>query len=124
MRYVIWISQLRTVDLEIEAMSRDEAERIARTQLSRTGRELGWLESATVLKVALAGDRREPQPSTGPEPRKLFPVPQAADILGVGRTTLYALMKSGELKSVSVGRRRFVARDQLERFIATQQETV
>jgi excisionase family DNA binding protein len=118
MRYHVWVSQLRTLDLEIDAGSREEAERQARLQLSAPSDEVGWLASATVLKVSEADSSRSKPAPASVEPRKLFAVPQAADILGIGRTTLYGLIKSGELQSVSVGRRRFVARDQLERFVA------
>ena len=36
-------------------------------------------------------------------PRILFTVEQAAEQLSIGRTTLYALLKTGEIQSVKIG---------------------
>jgi len=44
-------------------------------------------------------------------PRVMLSVEQAAEALGIGRTTAYALIKSGELDSVRIGRRRLVPAD-------------
>lgn len=46
-----------------------------------------------------------PTPARG-TPRVLLTVEQAAETIGIGRTTTFALVKSGELKSVKVGRLR------------------
>ena len=37
--------------------------------------------------------------------RRVFKVPEAADILGVGRGTMYAAIKRGEVPSVRIGGR-------------------
>ncbi len=47
-------------------------------------------------------------------PRLLLTIPEAARQLSVGRTTLYAMLKSGELFSVTVGRLRRIPIDSLE----------
>ncbi|GAB2820544.1 hypothetical protein GCM10022221_18090 [Actinocorallia aurea] len=54
-----------------------------------------------------------------PAPRKLLPwYPDAASALGgLGRTKTYQLIKSGQLKSVTIGRRRFVDARDIEEFI-------
>jgi excisionase family DNA binding protein len=49
---------------------------------------------------------------------RLLSIKQACRLLGLSRTTLYALLASGELRSVSIGRRRFVPSDAIEEFIA------
>lgn len=43
---------------------------------------------------------------------------EAAHLLGVGRTTLYALIKDGRLRSVHIGRSCRVTRAELRRFVA------
>jgi excisionase family DNA binding protein len=42
------------------------------------------------------------------EPQLLLKVEQAAEKLGIGRTTTYQLIQSGALPSVKIGRRRLV----------------
>lgn len=39
---------------------------------------------------------------------------------GVGRTTVFELIRTGQLRSVTVGRRRMVPQSQIDRFIAGQ----
>ena len=56
---------------------------------------------------------------THPErPRLLLTVEEAADRLGIGRTLAYALVKSGEVESVQIGRLRRVPADALDAFLA------
>lgn len=49
--------------------------------------------------------------------RILHPVGEAAEQLGVGLTTVKALIKSGELRSVKVGRSRRVPTDALHEYV-------
>ena len=44
-------------------------------------------------------------------------------LLGVGRSKLYELVGSGKIKTIKIGARRLIARDELERFVATLQAT-
>jgi excisionase family DNA binding protein len=54
-----------------------------------------------------------------PAPGKLaVAVPEAAWLLNVGVSTMWALIHSGELSSFTVGRRRLVAVGVIEAFIA------
>jgi excisionase family DNA binding protein len=50
-------------------------------------------------------------------PRALLSVEQAAEQLSIGRTTMYALVKSGQIKSVRVGRRRLIPAPELPAFV-------
>ena len=58
------------------------------------------------------GRRRIKQP-------RLLSINSACHILGLSRTTSYALMASGQIRSVTVGRRRFVTRDAIDEFVAS-----
>lgn len=49
----------------------------------------------------------------------LLTVGDAARLLAVGRTTLYALIKRGELRTVAIGRARRIPRAALEQFVET-----
>lgn len=45
-------------------------------------------------------------------------VPEACRRLGIGRTALYELLKTGELKAFKIGSRTLIAESELQRFIA------
>ena len=49
---------------------------------------------------------------------ELLTVEQVADILKVGRTTVYELLASGDLVSITIRRRRLVLRSDLNAYIA------
>lgn len=51
-------------------------------------------------------------------PDQLHPVPAACERLGIGRSQLYCLMGSGELRSVKVGRRRLIPESAIAAYIA------
>ena len=48
---------------------------------------------------------------------QLYRVTEAAEVLGIGRTSVYALLKSGALRSVTVGRSRRIRSVDLDDFI-------
>jgi excisionase family DNA binding protein len=49
-------------------------------------------------------------------PRILLTVEEGAEALGIGRTTTFALIKNGELKSVKVGRLRRIPLDEIRAY--------
>jgi excisionase family DNA binding protein len=53
-----------------------------------------------------------------PEPRRMLTVEQAAEALGIGRTSMFALIKSGEVKSVRIGHSRRVPADAIAAYVA------
>lgn len=54
--------------------------------------------------------------ATADEPLLLTPE-EAAHVLRIGRTTIYALMKAGELRAVHIGRSCRLPRAELERYV-------
>ncbi len=60
--------------------------------------------------------------SPGDPARLLLTVEEAADRLGIGRTLAYALVKSGEVESVQIGRLRRVPYDALNAYISELRE--
>ena len=60
-----------------------------------------------------------------PEPRRDVPTgnpllltpEEAATVLRIGRTTMYALMKAGDLRPVHIGRSCRISRAELERYV-------
>jgi len=67
--------------------------------------------------VDLLRDGRSSDSSTPPT-TALLPVEEAARRLGIGRTSTFGLIRSGELRSVNVGRRRLVPADAIEECVA------
>ena len=51
------------------------------------------------------------------ERRVLLRVEEAAKALSIGRTTMYELIRSGEVETVTIGARRLVPLKALERYV-------
>jgi excisionase family DNA binding protein len=49
--------------------------------------------------------------------RLLVPIPEGIHALGVGRSTFYRLIRSGELQQVRIGRRSFVTEQSLRNYV-------
>jgi excisionase family DNA binding protein len=50
--------------------------------------------------------------------RMLYPVPEGAEKLGVGRTTMYELIKAGEIRTVRIRGKQLVSQAELETYVA------
>jgi excisionase family DNA binding protein len=62
------------------------------------------------------GDAQRPREPVPRDPLLLTPE-EAATVLRLGRTTVYALMKAGELRAVHIGRSCRLSRSELERYV-------
>jgi excisionase family DNA binding protein len=60
---------------------------------------------------------------TGADPRVLLTVEEAARRLNIGRTTMYGLVSSGVVESVTIGRLRRVPSECLDNFVAALRST-
>lgn len=57
--------------------------------------------------------------------RLLIPIPESQQSLGgVGRTTIWKLIKAGELERVCIGRRSFITAESLEAYVGRLREAV
>ncbi len=57
-------------------------------------------------------------------PRLLHSIPDAGAVLGgMSRSTLYEKIANGEIAAVKVGRRTYIAHDELERYVRALTET-
>lgn len=54
--------------------------------------------------------------------RLLLSIPEVAEAMGIGRSSVYMLLDTGALASLKVGKLRRISRSELERFIH-QRET-
>lgn len=61
-------------------------------------------------------NHREPSPT--PAPPLLHSVREVGQLLGLSRTTVFGLLKTGALSSVRIGRRRMISADAVFEFIA------
>jgi len=57
-----------------------------------------------------------------PAPMLTVTVPEALRATGIGRTTLYKLIRSGQLHRVKVGKRALIRFDDLQKLVATGRE--
>ena len=48
---------------------------------------------------------------------ELLSVRRSSEILGLGNTLIYQLIRSGELRSCTVGRRRLIPREAIDEFL-------
>ncbi|PHP17451.1 hypothetical protein CG471_22815 [Sphingobium sp. IP1] len=53
--------------------------------------------------------------------RLAYSVAEAAQITGLGRTTLYSLISGGQLPSKKIGRRRLIAASDLHSMLSTRE---
>jgi len=49
--------------------------------------------------------------------RLLYSVEEAADLLGIGRTYMFHLLRTGEIDSLKIGKRRMIPSDALDDYI-------
>lgn len=54
--------------------------------------------------------------------RLLHPIPDAAEVLGIGRSTLYELISDKKITTIKIGRRTLISQEELERYVASLKE--
>jgi excisionase family DNA binding protein len=74
------------------------------------------IEAAHISPSAANGERTAPK-------RLSYTVAQAVAASGIGRTTLYGLMRSGQLPFVKLGNRTLVRGDDLEKLLVANLNT-
>ncbi len=88
------------------------ATRSRAARLERLAAELAAEASElTAQAIALATQPAGPAPA-------LLSVEDAARVLGLSRTTVFTLVRTGELESIKVGSRRLVPRQSIDAFVA------
>ena len=61
-------------------------------------------------------------PVAPPVKKLLFSVEETAETLSIGRTSCFALIRKGHIRSVTIGKRRLVAGDEIEAFASRLQK--
>lgn len=47
-------------------------------------------------------------------------IKETGDVIGIGRTSIYALIKSGRLEAIKLGRRTLITTDSIRRLLENQ----
>ena len=77
-----------------------------------------------VLLAMPAGPKRQPATTTDLiARRRLYPVREAAALLGMHRTTVYSRHREGLIEILRIGGRAYVSADEIERFITQAEPT-
>lgn len=70
---------------------------------------------AATIAAVLAATQTDPAPAA--EPATVLTVDEAADRLKVSRSLIYSQLRSGELRSIRLGRRRLIPATEVDRII-------
>jgi excisionase family DNA binding protein len=97
--------------------------REARSRPVVTGDHEAAIRAATdALAAAILAAVRAEAASNDARPEQLLSIDRAAVVAGVGRTTIYAAIGAGRLRSVKVGRRRLVSASAIAELAAAEQD--
>jgi excisionase family DNA binding protein len=117
-RYRIRLTRIQTAERSVRASTEEEAlEKIEAEAQRPYGFIGGWQTTTTdaeVVAVEPVDGVTARAPDGGP---LLFSVKDAAAYLGLSRNQLYELLNAGELDHVRLGRRMYVSRDAMVKFI-------
>jgi excisionase family DNA binding protein len=100
----------------------------AQAQTSRASALMGThLRFALALTSATHRDQREEPPSSQPvtkggEALQAYTVEQVAEILHVGRDKIYYLLRTGQLRSIKIGKLRRITDQHLAAFVASLED--
>lgn len=87
-------------------------------RVARLLTEIRLLLAAAEREVERSAPRpAEPVRAAHPAPRTLLAPAEAAELLGLGRTRIFALIRTGEVESVKIGRSRRIPRAALDDYI-------
>jgi excisionase family DNA binding protein len=120
MRYRVRVTRGQVAERTVSAVDEEAAVEKIRAELDRPYSFLGlWKVVSTDVEIVAE------EPALGTTPRLpgegplLLSVKDAADHLGIGRSSLYQLMATGEIETVDIGRRRYISREAMTKFIET-----
>lgn len=118
MRYRMRITRVQVVDRKVAAKDEDHAMEKIRTELDRPYGLLGqWQTASTEVEVVAAEPVDGVTPTIPGEGPLLLAIKDAATYLGIRPGRLYELVNTGEIDHVRVGRRTYISRDAITRFI-------
>jgi excisionase family DNA binding protein len=63
-------------------------------------------------------EQKKPKAEKAVMPPLFHQIPEACQLLNIGRSMLYELIAARKLKSVTIGRRRLIAATEIDRFVS------
>lgn len=120
MRFHMQVTRVQTVERSISATDPEAAMDKIRAEIDKPYGFLGgWKTEGYEVEILSAESRLDGTPGSVGEGPLLFSIKAAAEHLGLSRSSLYELVRSGEVEHIRVGRRILLSRASLDRFIET-----
>lgn len=85
---------------------------------SATGEQFRKAMSA-LTEIAVQWEKGDNADSSSSTAKVLLTTTEAAAVLGIGRTSLYELIRSGKLETIKIGRRRLIPATAIPKLITT-----
>jgi excisionase family DNA binding protein len=118
MRYRIRITRVQVADRSVVAKDEEHAMEKVRAELdNHYGFLVHWQTTATEAKVTAVEPRGGMTPTLPDEGPLLMSLKQAAAHLGISYSRVYELVNGGEIDHVRIGRRTYLSRAALTKFI-------
>ena len=121
MRFRVLVTRVETVERWVPAVDEDSAVLKVEEELRRPFAFVGqWETQATEIQVVDAALSTVVQPTGSTDPSvRLLGLKDAARSLGISYSTLYNLVRKGEVEYTKVGSRYFMSRESIDAFIRT-----
>lgn len=120
MRYRIRISRVQVADRSVLAKDEEHAMEKIRAEMDKPYGLLGqWETASTEAEIVAVEPRDGLTPTIPDEGPRLMSIKDTAAHLGVPYGRVYELVNTGEIDHVRVGRRAYVSRDAVSKFIQT-----
>ncbi|MFE1646198.1 helix-turn-helix domain-containing protein [Microbacterium sp. P01] len=121
MRFKVVVTRVETVERWVPAADEDSAMRKVEEELRRPFAFVGqWETQAAEVRVVEAAQTAAIQPiDPADPPARLLALKDAARSLGISYSTLYNLVRRGEVEHTKVGSRYFMSRESIDLFIRT-----
>lgn len=121
MRFKVVVTRVETVERWVPAADEDSAMQKVEEELRRPFAFVGqWETQAAEIRVVEAAHSTVLRPTDSTDPQvRLLGLKDAARSLGISYSTLYNLVRQGEVEHTKVGSRYFMSRESIDAFIRT-----
>lgn len=120
MRYRIRITRVEVAERRVLAKDEDHAMEKIRAELDKPYGLLGqWQTASTEAEIVAVEPRDGLTPTIPGEGPLLMSIKDTASHLGIPYGRVYELVNTGEIDHVRVGRRAYISRDAVTKFIET-----